>query len=165
MSSNRGVIYIHSAGSALRPHIEWAIGAVLGVPVHLRWAAQPAAPGTHRAELLWTGSAGTAAALADALAACKAVRFEVTRDASVGLEGERYSFTPALGAFVATTNANGDIVVDENRLRAAMRSAARTGSPLEQALENLLGAPWDAELEVFRYAGADEPVRWLHAAV
>ena len=31
-----------------------------------------------------------------------------------------------------------------------------------EVLAELLGEPWDAELEVFRYAGEDAPVRWLH---
>ena len=58
--SVRGVLYVHSAPSALCPHIEWAVAGVLGVPVDLPWANQPAAPGTMRAELDWAARPGAA---------------------------------------------------------------------------------------------------------
>ena len=51
----RGILYVHSAPSALCPHIEWAVGGVLGVPVSLDWTPQPAQSGTYRAELSWAG--------------------------------------------------------------------------------------------------------------
>ena len=47
----RGILYVHSAPSALCPHIEWAVGGVLGVPVSLDWTPQAAQSGTYRAEL------------------------------------------------------------------------------------------------------------------
>ena len=165
MSTTRGVIYIHSAPSALRPHIEWAISGVLGAPVNLRWTNQPAAPGTLRAECLWTGAPGTNAALVAAIKTCQRVRFEVTMDAQHGIEGQRVAYTPTLGTFSASTNSAGDIVVNENRLRAAMRAAQLGVCPVDVTLDELLGTAWDAELETFRHAGADTPVRWLHAAV
>ena len=43
-----------------------------------------------------------------------------------------------------------------------MTAASAGGISLTEALAELLGEPWDAELEVFRYAGEDAPVRWLH---
>ncbi|HMO12242.1 MAG TPA: DUF3145 family protein, partial [Actinotalea sp.] len=46
----RGVLFVHSAPRALCPHVEWAAGGVLGVRVLLDWTAQPADPGTYRAE-------------------------------------------------------------------------------------------------------------------
>src|SRR5699024_12128651 len=42
MSKTRGVLYVHSAPGALCPHVEWAVGGVLGVPVRLEWTAQSA---------------------------------------------------------------------------------------------------------------------------
>ena len=63
----RGILYVHSAPSALCPHIEWAVGGVLGVAVSLDWTPQPAQPGSYRAELSWTGVAGTAAAVASGM--------------------------------------------------------------------------------------------------
>jgi len=34
--------------------------------------------------------------------------------------------------------------------------------PLTDAVSDLLGAPWDSELEAFRKAAEGAPVRWLH---
>ena len=66
-TATRGVLYVHSAPSALCPHIEWAVGGVLGMPVSLDWTPQPAQSGSYRAELSWTGAVGSAAATASAL--------------------------------------------------------------------------------------------------
>ncbi|WP_341730143.1 DUF3145 domain-containing protein [Brooklawnia sp.] len=159
---SRGVIFVHSTSTALCPHIEWAAGAVLGAPVNFEWTQQPAEPGTLRTEFSWTGPSGSSAALASALRSCQRIRFEVTEDASVADEGQRYAFTPELGVFHATTGPHGDIQISEHLLRTAMATASQGGIGLEDALSELLGEPWDAELEVFRYAGEDAPVRWLH---
>ncbi len=161
--SARGVVYVHSAPPALCPHVEWAVAGVIGVPVTLPWVSQPASPGMMRAELGWQGRPGTAGAITSALAGWNRLRFEVTEEASQGCDAVRYSYTPRLGTFTAVTGGNGDILVPESRLRAAMVLAADGGSPLDDALSSLLGEPWDAELEPFRYAGDGAPVRWLHA--
>ncbi|GAA2105714.1 DUF3145 domain-containing protein [Actinomadura alba] len=160
----RGVFYVHSAPPALCPHIEWAVGGVLGVPASLAWTDQPAAPGTMRAELHWEGEPGTAAGIASSLRNWKLLRFEVTEDATPGCDGARYSCTPSLGVFTAVIGANGDVMIPENRLRHVMASAAGGKSSLEHELERLMGTPWDHELEPFRRAGDGAPVRWLHAA-
>lgn len=181
--SVRGVLQVHSAPPALSPHIEWAVAGIFAVPVKLHWIEQPAAPGSVRTELQWQGRPGTSAQLASALAAWKLLRFEVTEEASPGSDAVRYSCTPALGMFSAAVGANGDIMISENRLRAALtlassgadwerlgpirelhggRHPALDGS-LEEELSLLLGEAWDAELEPFRHASAGAPVRWLHA--
>ena len=135
-----------------------------------------------RAELSWTGRPGAAGAITTALGSWNLIRFEVTEDASPGCDAARYSHTPALGTFAAVVAANGDIVVPESRLRAAMALAASSGraelgglrelhgprhpalgGSLEDELALLLGEPWDAELEPFRRAGDGAPVRWLNA--
>ena len=42
----RGVLYVHSAPSALCPHVEWAASGVLGgASVDVDWVAQPAETG------------------------------------------------------------------------------------------------------------------------
>ena len=122
--ATRGVVYVHSAPPALCPHVEWAVGGVLGVRVTLDWTPQPAAPGTVRAELSWQADAGTGARLASALRDWMHLRFEVTEEPSAGAEGERWSSTPTLGLFHATTGVHGDILVREDRLRAALARAA-----------------------------------------
>ncbi len=185
--SVRGVLHVHCAPPALCPHIEWAVAGVLGVPAGMPWVDQPASPGSSRAELSWTGKPGAAGAITSALANWNLVRFEATEDASPGCDAVRYSHTPALGTFSAVIAGNGDIMIPENRLRAAMSLAASArsgggradtlgglrelhgprhpalGGSLEAELSLLLGEPWDAELEPFRRAGDGAPVRWLNA--
>jgi Protein of unknown function (DUF3145) len=178
--SVRGVLQVHSAPPALCPHIEWAVAGVVGVAVDLPWVNQAAAPGMVRAELDWQASPGMSAAITSALAGWGRLRFEVSEEASPGCDAVRYSCTPELGVFSAVTSANGDILIPESRLRAAMLVAAATDfvsharpgavgpgpdpvSSLEDEIARLLGQPWDDELEPFRCAGDGAPVRWLHA--
>lgn len=162
METARGIIWIHSAPAALRPHIEWALGAALGSPVRLEWHEQPAELRAWRTEFAWRGRAGTGAALASALRGCERVRFEVTEDASSAGEGTRWAFTPALGVFSATIGRHGDILVPEERLRQAVIADALGRRPLAEAVQALMGEPWDAELEPFRHAADGAGVRWLH---
>lgn len=159
----QGVLYVHSAPAALCPHIEWAVGAELGARVALTWAPQPAAPGTLRAEASWRGRPGTAGRLAAALRGWSVLRLEVTEQPSRGADGERYSVTPTLGVFRATTSVNGDLLVGEDRLRALLAEA--TGPQLAHGLDQLLGAAWDGELEAFRAAGDGGAVSVLHQVV
>jgi hypothetical protein len=163
--TTRGVVYVHSAPPALCPHVEWAVGGVLGVRVNLDWTAQPAAPGMLRAELSWQGGPGTAATITSALRGWTMLRFEVTEEPSAGHEGERFSCTPTLGVYRATTGIHGDLLVPEDRLRTAVLRAQADGTSVAEAVEELLGARWDAELEPFRHAGDGAPVRWLHQVV
>ncbi len=165
MSTTRGVLYVHSAPAALCPHIEWAIGGSFGAPVHLDWTPQPVERAAYRTEYSWTGPVATAARLASALKGWQKVRFEVTEEATLGTESERYSYTPTLGVFHAITGLHGDIMVPEERLRHAMVMSGLGGRELGEALDELLGRSWDDELEPFRYAGDGAPVRWLHEVV
>jgi hypothetical protein len=162
--SARGVLFVHSCPPAVRPHVEWAIASVLGVPVRLDWIDQPIAPGCVRAQSGWRGPAGTAGRLAAALRGWPLVRAEITEEPSDGCDGERYSMTPDLGVFRATMSANGDVLVQEDRLRAAMRDLPDLPT-MQHALDRLLGTAWDEELEVYRRSGDGTPVRWLSSAV
>ncbi|MER7763576.1 DUF3145 domain-containing protein [Streptomyces sp. NPDC097619] len=163
--TTRGVLYVHSAPRALCPHVEWAVAGVLGARVNLDWIRQPASPGTWRTELSWRARPGTASKLASALRGWHLLRFEVTAEPCATAEGERYSSTPDLGIFHAVTGMHGDILIPEDRLRAALVRAAEEGTALEGEIARLLGKPWDDELEPFRYAGEGAPVRWLHQVV
>ena len=116
-ATTHGVLFVHSAPSALGPHIEWAVGGVLGAAVTLDWMAQPAQAGTYRAELSWTGPVGSAAAVASALKGWDQLRFEITEDPTSSSEGSRYSYTPELGVFHAVTGLYGDIMIPEDRLK------------------------------------------------
>ena len=158
-----GVLQVHSAPPALSPHIEWAVAGAVETAVSMPWVSQPAAPGCVRAELTWHGRPGTAGAITSALAGWNRLRFEVTEESSPGCDAVRYIYTPDLGVFSAVTSANGDILVPENRLRAALTIGATGVSVLEAELARLLGTAWDNELEPFRRAGDGAPVRWLNA--
>jgi hypothetical protein len=158
-----GVLQVHSAPPALCPHIEWAVAGTVGTAVSMPWVSQPAAPGSLRAELTWKGRPGMAGAITSALAGWNRLRFEVTEEASPGCDAVRYSYTPNLGIFSSTASANGDVLVPEGRLRAALALGANGTSALETELERLLGTAWDNELEPFRRASDGAPVRWLNA--
>ena len=168
-NATRGVLYVHSAPSALCPHIEWAAGGVLGVAVNLAWTPQGAQAGTYRAEYSWSGDPGTAAAIASSLRGWGRLRFEVTEEPAPsgqgGTEGARFSYTPDLGIFHAVTGVHGDVMIPEDRLKAAVVKASLGETTLVDEIDRLLGKPWDDELEPFRHAGEGAPVRWLHQVV
>ena len=159
--ATRGVVYVHSCAPAVCPHVEWAISAVLDMRVTLSWTGQPAAPGALRAECGWSGRAGTGGRLAAALRDWPMLRFEVTEDASPGCDGERIVHVPGRGTHRAAVSANGDLVIGEQQLRAA-RAGCVTADDFAHAIDTMLGASWDAELEPYRQAGDGAPVRWLH---
>jgi hypothetical protein len=133
--------------------------------VNLEWTPQPAQAGTYRAEYSWVGDVGTAAALASALRGWNHLRFEITEEPTQSTEGARFSGTPDLGIFHAVTGVHGDILIPEDRLKAAVVKAALGETTLLGEIDRLLGKPWDDELETFRYAGEGAPVRWLHQVV
>ncbi|GAA2076799.1 DUF3145 domain-containing protein [Aeromicrobium halocynthiae] len=161
----RGVLYVHSAPSAVCPHIEWAISNVLGGSVDLEWSSQPVETGTYRAELSWQAPAGSAASLASAMRGWERVRFEVTEEPTASSEGARFSYTPSLGIFHALTGLHGDVLIPEDRIKAFRVKCARGEIAMDEALDGLLGVAWDAELEPFRHAGDGAAVRWLHQVI
>jgi hypothetical protein len=136
--------------------------SVLHEPVRLDWTSQPAGPRLLRAELSWTGEAGTGARLASALRGWDHLRYEVTEEPSAGTDGSRWSHTPALGIHHTSISAAGDALVHEEQVRAALARATGDSRLLQDELDLVLGGPWDRELEPFRYAGEGAPVRWLH---
>ena len=156
----RGVVYVHSTPLAVCPHVEWAIARVLSAPVRLEWAVQPVEPAARRAEYTWSGRPGTSGELAAALRQWSMLRFEVTEEPSAGVDGVRFMHVPGRGLFSATTSANGDILLSEDRVRAILASAGGYDA-LAHALDKALGAAWDAELEPYRHAGDGGPVTLL----
>jgi hypothetical protein len=115
----------------------------------------------YRTEVAWHGQQGTGARLASALRGWEHVRYEVTEEPSHGCDGGRWSHTPSLGIFHAATDVHGNIVVPEDRIRAAL-DAGGSLADMKRAMDLALGTAWDDELEPFRYAGNGAPVRWLH---
>ncbi len=158
----RGVVFIHSAPAALTPHIQWAIEGALGARASVDWQRQPAAPGLQRMELSWVGDPGTGARIASALRTFEKVRFEVTEEASPGVDGSRWTHTPTLGIHHTTISASGDPVVTESHLREVLRLSQGSTEAIQEMVDELLGADWEAEIEPFRYAAEGAPVRWLH---
>ncbi|MDN5558178.1 MAG: DUF3145 domain-containing protein [Ruaniaceae bacterium] len=157
----RGVVFVHSAPRALCPHIEWAVGTVLDQRVTLDWTLQPAVAGMVRAEHSWIGPVGTGPRLASALRGWTHLRYEITEDATAISDGGRWSHTPELGIFHAQTDTHGNVVIPENRVRAALEHA-HDAARMRRELDLALGQAWDDELEPFRYAGAGAPIKWLH---
>ncbi|MEP6464315.1 MAG: DUF3145 family protein [Frankiaceae bacterium] len=149
----RGVLHVHSCPPALCPHVTWAVARVLGAPIDLAWS-QAATPGLLRAECEWDGAVGTASRLASALKGWQPLRFETVELASPGCDGWRYSYTGSLGLFATAISANGDVMIGEDHIRALLDA----GGDLRSRLADLLGAPWDAELEGYRKAGYLAPV-------
>lgn len=164
-TSTCGVLFVHSAPSAMCPHVEWAAAGVLGRAVDAEWTSQPVEPGSYRAELAWHGRPGTAAQIASSMRGWQKLRFEVTEEPSPGNEGSRFSYTPELGIFHAVTGVHGDIMIPEDRIKACMVKAQRGEISMEHALDGLMGTQWDDALEPFRHAGEDSPVRWLHQVI
>lgn len=160
--ASRGVLYVHSAPSALCPHIEWAASRALERGVTFTWEPQPVLKGCSRSEFFWDGPVGTGARLASALRGWDHLRFEVTEDAGLGSDGGRWMHTPNLGIFYAQTDTAGNMVVPEDRIRYAMEIAGSDSIELRRELRVALGQTWDDELEPFRHAHDDTSVVWLH---
>ena len=85
----RGVLFVHSCPPALRPHVEWAVAGVLGIPVRLEWDVQPLAPDCLRAQTGWRGPVGTASRIAAAMRDWPLIRCEVTEPRSGISSGSR----------------------------------------------------------------------------
>ena len=107
-------------------------------------------PGQLRAATNWRGPVGTGGLLANALRSWSVLRFEVTEDPSVGVDGQRFCHTPQLGLWGGAMSANGDVMVGEMRLRMLMAAGADT---LAAELDSVLGTAWDESLEPYRNGG------------
>ncbi len=158
----RGVIFIHSTPRALCNHLEWALGNVLDTKVSLEWVDQPVVAQSVRSEMLWSGNPETTERLVSALRAFPKIRFEITQDPCQGFDGQRYVSTPSLGMLRTPMGVFGQAFVDEDKARTAVASAVAEGKSLTEVLDELLGGPWDRELEPFRSASEAMSVRWLH---
>ncbi|WP_395243224.1 DUF3145 domain-containing protein [Agromyces sp. MMS24-K17] len=158
----RGVLFIHSSPRAVCPHVEWAAGRAIGMPVSFDWTEQPVLRGTMRAEFAWTGSVGDGARIASGLRGWEQLRFEVSEDPTPESDGARWMHTPGLGIFFAQTDTSGNTVVPEDRIRYAMEVAGADPHELHRELRLALGQAWDDELEPFRHASDLAPVACLN---
>lgn len=142
-----GLVVVHSAPSALRSHIEWALHNAIGQPISLRWNTQPHCAGTYRTVLRYRDRKGLATSIVSALRSWHYLRFEVSEIDEEG--GELFRFTPDLGLHRADIDGSGAILVRENLIESALRSSFDEES-LRLALESALGKEWDEELEIYR---------------
>ncbi|MBU6313730.1 MAG: DUF3145 family protein [Actinomycetales bacterium] len=157
--SVRGLLTIHSAPSALRRHIDWAIQNIVGADAQVNWQPQSLMVGTFKTKCHWRGRGGSGAEIASTLRSWHYLNFEVLEENENG--GELFRFTPELGLHRAVTDVSGAVLLNEYVLNTVIQSAFDDDS-IRQALERAMGTPWDLELEKFRSAGMAEPAR-LHA--
>ncbi|MFM8772395.1 MAG: DUF3145 family protein [Actinomycetota bacterium] len=127
--------------------------------------AHPLTPGSNQRALSRTIHGGGQVWHTARAASAAGAAVTVTEDPSPGREGERYAMTPTLGLHRATIGVHGDILVSEDRLRAAVAGAAATGAELIDGIAYLLGTAWDTELEPYRIATDDTPVRVLNHVI
>lgn len=156
-----GMVFIHSAPAALLPHVEWALGRLLGGPVGLQWTAQPLKLGHFRAELAWQAEPSFGPVASSELLGWGSIAFEIVQDEAVGHAGWRWSYTPSLGLFQAQIDSFGNVLVNEHKISALAELAGSTVADLRQQLRLAVGEPWERELEPLRQASEDFPVIWL----
>jgi len=157
--SVRGLLTIHSAPSALRAHIDWAIQNIVGSDAALNWLPQPIMVGTFKTKCQWSARGGFGAEIASTLRSWHYLNFEVTENHENG--GELFRFTPELGIHRAITDLSGSVLLTEFAINNVMQSAFDEDS-IREGLSVAMGAPWDVQLEKFRSAGMAEVAR-LHA--
>ncbi len=152
-SSVQGFLTIHSAPSALRRHIDWALQNILGINMQVVWHSQPLLPGTFKSAISWRDAEGKAAEIASTLRSWHYLNFEVHERNDNG--GELFRFTPELGIHRALTDLSGAVLLNENQVSEVLRNAFDEDA-IRQAIAQILGNAWDAELEKFRGAGMQE---------
>ena len=143
----RGQLTIHSAPSALRAHIDWAIADLLSGSTPLLWTPQMLKAGTYKATISWRDREGVAGAVASALRSWHYIYFEVIEDTNDG--GELFRFTPDLGIHRALTDLTGAIVVSENQINSVLAQSFDEES-IRTGLASIIGNDWENELERFR---------------
>ena len=149
----RGFLTIHSTPSALRHHIDWAIQAVLGTWVKPTWISQPLITGSYRMQLEFRDRQGAAAELASSLRTWHYLNFEIIENTDNG--GELFRCTPELGIHRAVVDQTGAVILSENQLSAALKNSLDEES-IREAIADLLGSSWEAELDRFRSVDLQE---------
>lgn len=151
-----GLLVIHSAPNALRPHIEWGLQSILGTWLTLQWREQPCAPGTYRTTVEFRDVRGSAAKIASALRGWHYLRFEVREESELG--GEFYRSTPELGIHRASIDGLGNIVVTEHQIMEALAKGFDDIS-IRDAIDEILGNQWERELAPFREVEIDQIIQ------
>jgi hypothetical protein len=155
-SQVRGFLTIHSAPSALRHHIDWAIQTVLGNWIKLSWNPQPLMPGTFRTQLEFRGAQGAAAEIASALRSWHYLNFEVIEGTESG--GELFRFTPELGIHRALVDPTGAVLINENQLSAILQNSFDEEA-IREGIAAIVGTSWENDLDRFRSVDLQEVPR------
>jgi hypothetical protein len=142
-----GSLVIHSAPSALRTHIEWAIKDILGTTLIINWRPQRSFVGTFRTEINWRDVAGSAANLCSALSSWHYLRFEIFEGGAES--GELFRFTPELGILRNQTDGAGNILLTDLQISSALSNSFEEDE-LRDAINRILGKPWEDVLEPLR---------------
>ncbi|CAB4828396.1 unannotated protein [freshwater metagenome] len=143
----RGQLTIHSAPSALRQHIDWAIQELLGATIACHWSPQTLRAGTFKTIITWRDRPGVAGQLASSLRSWHYITFEVQEDSHNG--GELFRFTPELGIHRAVTDLSGAVVITEDQLDVVLRNNHDEDS-IRTGIAQIIGSDWESELECFR---------------
>jgi len=149
----RGFLTIHSAPSALRHHIDWAIQTVLGNWIKMSWSPQPLMPGTFRTQLEFRGPQGAAAEIASSLRTWHYLNFEVIEGTELG--GELFRFTPELGIHRSVVDQSGAVLINENQISKVLAESFDEES-IRDGIATIMGNAWELELEPFRSVDLQE---------
>ena len=151
-----GLLVIHSAPAALRPHIEWGLQSILGNWLTLNWLEQPLTAGSYRTTVEFRDKRGSAAKIASALRGLHYLRFEVREESELG--GEFFRCTPDLGIHRAGIDGMGNIVVTEHQIMDALAKGFDEIS-IKYAIDEVLGNNWERELAPFREVEIDQIIQ------
>jgi len=149
----RGSLTIHSCPSALRHHIDWAIQGVLGNWITVNWIVQPLMPGTFRMQLEFRDKSGAASEIASALRSWHYLNFEIIENNEN--VGELFRFTPEFGIHRAIVDQSGAVLFTENQINHVLSESFDEES-IREGVSQILGTPWEVELDRFRRVGTQE---------
>lgn len=158
MSRTIGVLQVHSCPIALTARLEWSLSSLVGVTLRCKWQEQPFEPGQMRTSIEWVADAGIVTKIASTLRGFEDCRFEVWQAGEKGKDSIRYLHTPNLGLFYTLTDAAGNAMVGEDRIRYALGVADGDVTLLEHELDRALGNAWERELEPYRECRTAEPL-------
>ncbi len=162
----QGWVFIHACRRAFASHIETALhvslvdfGAHERLP-QIQWQEQPAMARHWRLALKWQGTGLSFDVLRRSLQMFPGIYAEVTCEPTAEADGARLMLVPDLGFWFGQMDRAGNVTVNEVQLRRAM------SLPPEQMrahIAQLLGSPWDEQLEPLRSSGACLPAANLRA--
>ncbi|MFM8927569.1 MAG: DUF3145 family protein [Rhodoluna sp.] len=159
MSSQQVVLtlFLHACPSSKAEQIS----ALLGVAP--TWHQQPLILGSNRAEVKLSTSIQNAEELISGLGRMG----EIYADAILhSRNGHRlYMLVPGLGIFQAETNALGEILLNEERVRIALEQSAGNFRELSRLLRLALGQAWDDVLEPIRATRYSDNLSLINRAV